>query len=745
MVSSTIAQILASFFGRRSERHRARPTRDRSLPACIQQLDARRMLSGGSVTVASLPAAHSVLPVTHATIVNPAVTTAPFVTTNPTSQTLKAGQTAVFTAAATGNPAPKGQWQVSTNGGVSYTNLAGQVNTTLNVLVTSVMNNYRYREVFTNTWGSATTLAATLTVGVPPQLTKNPVSQTVVNGTSVTFTASASGNPAPSIQWIVSTNGGSTYTPIPGATSSSLTFIATAAQNGYYYRATLTNAVGLVQTAAAKLTVIAPPVTASLVRDFGDGKITPAAVVTPLGATAGGRSLFWITSQSTGDLQLWSTAGATDLTMMLHDFGNFTGPKAVIGAAHGYLFIGMGGSQTSNAQVWRTDGTATGTIVVQTYVNSFLTVLNPVNGIGLYGVVDSATHLATIYGVNTAGAPFVPAVIGTAGNVGVTTFAGASPIQSLGNVNGTAAGTALFSVTIYNGTVGPIGVQMWSTNGTNGTTLVRYFNTASTSLSNVGTVNGVALIRLLRGNDNQLWETNGTAAGTTLLSDFASGVISSLGTSGTGYALLAISFSGPNGLPTDTQLWSTNGTASGTIRVRSYGAVTLSPLGIVYGAVEFYLTNAATSDNQIWYSYGQTSTTDLVQDFTNSIFTPLSTVNGVVTIGIQTNGASPTQSIWGISGRPSNLALIANFAGNTTLSYVATVNGVTMFTVTKPDGFFTDSQVWRTDGTTANTVLIRDFGEYSSFVYEGYVNGVALIGIFDSVIIRGQLYGVHGL
>src|SRR5260370_6851314 len=45
---------------------------------------------------------------------------APAVTTSPSSLTITAGQTASFTAAATGTPAPTVQWQATTDGGANF-------------------------------------------------------------------------------------------------------------------------------------------------------------------------------------------------------------------------------------------------------------------------------------------------------------------------------------------------------------------------------------------------------------------------------------------------------------------------------------------------------------------------------------------------------------------------------------------------------------------------------------------------
>ena len=47
---------------------------------------------------------------------------APKLTSSPASKTVTAGESATFTAAASGVPAPTVQWQVSTNAGVTFAN-----------------------------------------------------------------------------------------------------------------------------------------------------------------------------------------------------------------------------------------------------------------------------------------------------------------------------------------------------------------------------------------------------------------------------------------------------------------------------------------------------------------------------------------------------------------------------------------------------------------------------------------------
>jgi hypothetical protein len=180
------------------------------------------------------------------------------VTSNPHNQTVTAGQNATFTVAATGSPTPTVQWQVSTDGGNTFTNIAGATSTTLTLSgTTASQNGTIYQAVLTNSVGSVTTTRATLTVRYAPIVTVNPASQTVTAGQSVTFTAAATANPSPTVQWQVSTDGGLTFTNISGATSAALTLTGvTASQKGSEYRAVFTDSLGSAITTAALLTVI---------------------------------------------------------------------------------------------------------------------------------------------------------------------------------------------------------------------------------------------------------------------------------------------------------------------------------------------------------------------------------------------------------------------------------------------------------------------------------------------------------
>ena len=73
------------------------------------------------------------------------------------------------------------------------------------------MDGYQYRAVFTNKAGTATTRAAALTVNLgmyTPTIIAHPQNTAVSAGEQASFTVEYNGNPAPKIQWQLSTNKG---------------------------------------------------------------------------------------------------------------------------------------------------------------------------------------------------------------------------------------------------------------------------------------------------------------------------------------------------------------------------------------------------------------------------------------------------------------------------------------------------------------------------------------------------------
>ncbi|MBK9065164.1 MAG: hypothetical protein IPL89_18615 [Acidobacteria bacterium] len=190
------------------------------------------------------------------------VATAPAVTTQPQNQGACSGGPVTFSAVGASWRAMTAQWQVSTDGGLSFTDIALPVSgssVTLSLPASTSVNGNQYRVVFTSSLGSTTSNPATLSVATAPTVTTNPASQSIATGATVTFTAAATSTPAPTARWYVSTDGGASYEAIAGATSTTLAFPVSTAMNGNRYFAAFTSACSTAATTAALLTVTAAP------------------------------------------------------------------------------------------------------------------------------------------------------------------------------------------------------------------------------------------------------------------------------------------------------------------------------------------------------------------------------------------------------------------------------------------------------------------------------------------------------
>ncbi|HTX15748.1 MAG TPA: immunoglobulin domain-containing protein [Candidatus Baltobacteraceae bacterium] len=178
--------------------------------------------------------------------------TAPSITAQPAGETVGVGQTATFTVTATGNPTPTYQWQNAVTGA----NIAGATSASYTTPATTLAESgSKFQVVVSNSAGSITSTAATLTVDAAPGFTTQPASLTVTAGQPATFTVVATGSAPLSYQWQRGT------TNITGATSSSYTLAAaSASDNGATFRVVVTNPVSNATSNSATLTVDSGPV-----------------------------------------------------------------------------------------------------------------------------------------------------------------------------------------------------------------------------------------------------------------------------------------------------------------------------------------------------------------------------------------------------------------------------------------------------------------------------------------------------
>ena len=192
-----------------------------------------------------------------ATLTVNVATAAPTITSQPANAAVIQPATATFTVAASGNPTPTYQWMQETSGATSYTAISGATSASYTTPTTTLANSgTKYECVVTNSLGSVTSNAATLTIAIPVGIVNQPLSVTVIAPARGTFTVVATGTPAPTYQWLIAALGSNSFAAIGGATSASYTSgTTTLANSGLKYECIVSNVAGSVTSNAATLTV----------------------------------------------------------------------------------------------------------------------------------------------------------------------------------------------------------------------------------------------------------------------------------------------------------------------------------------------------------------------------------------------------------------------------------------------------------------------------------------------------------
>ncbi|MBM3158822.1 MAG: T9SS type A sorting domain-containing protein [Bacteroidetes bacterium] len=221
------------------------------------------------------------------------VNTLPSVVTQPTSLAQCTGTAASFSVGAAGT-ALTYQWQVSTDGGLTYSNILGETGVTYTIASTVLsQNNNRYRCVVSGTCSpSATSDAATLTLSAAPTITAQPSPTAVICERASTSFVVAATTPVGTLtyQWQASANGGATWAPVNGATSGTFNQSnVPASQNGYIFRCAVTTSCGTIFSTNVALTVNTYPVISfSTVEELCLSDRPVALTATPAGGAFSG-------------------------------------------------------------------------------------------------------------------------------------------------------------------------------------------------------------------------------------------------------------------------------------------------------------------------------------------------------------------------------------------------------------------------------------------------------------------------
>jgi hypothetical protein len=167
----------------------------------------------------------------------------PVITVQPQNQAVPRDSNVTFTVEATGTAPLTFQWRFN---GVS---LPGATNSTLVLSNLQMSNQGTYTVLVSNSVASTTSADAVLTVLSPPSFSSQPQSQTVIAGTNLLLSVTASGTPPLRFQWRL--NGSN----ILGSTSATLLINNTQPINDGDYTVVLTNNYGAITSSIAHVVV----------------------------------------------------------------------------------------------------------------------------------------------------------------------------------------------------------------------------------------------------------------------------------------------------------------------------------------------------------------------------------------------------------------------------------------------------------------------------------------------------------
>ena len=178
--------------------------------------------------------------------------TAPSITDDPQDQTVFTNQSAMFQVLASGTAPLNYQWYFNTN-----TPLTDATNSAFIIANAQLTDAGTYSVIVTNSFGSATSAVAALTVTIPnaPSIITQPQDQNISPGGTATFSVVAGGSEPLSYQWYFNTN-----TVLTNATDSTLTITNVQSGNVGNYSVVVSNLAGGIMSTNAFLTINNTPV-----------------------------------------------------------------------------------------------------------------------------------------------------------------------------------------------------------------------------------------------------------------------------------------------------------------------------------------------------------------------------------------------------------------------------------------------------------------------------------------------------
>jgi ELWxxDGT repeat protein len=482
-----------------------------------------------------------------------------------------------------------------------------------------------------------------------------------------------------------------------------------------------------------------------LVKDLYPGSYPDVYDYVPRSLTRVGQEVYLIGGVS----DLWRSDGTAAGTTLVKSFDVLSSQSYPTDlTAVGNQLLLVADDATYGYELWRSNGTSAGTQVVKDIrpgtVSSGASAL-AVAGNTLYVAADefvrevhSTLDNPTLWVSDgtEAGTKFLfdpdggitgwPSGPRAWATVGDTLYFGSKYylLDRLYRTNGTGAGTQLVAEGVTSNGATALGArvlfsnqELWVSDGTAaGTALLKdiWPGSASSSPQELTRLGNTILFTADDGTaGRELWRSDGTAAGTVLVKDIRPGVAASSPHSLTvagGY----VYFVANDGTSGD-ELWKSDGTAAGTVRVKDINA-SASAAGpqnlTAVGSTLFFTVDSGYIGNELWKSDGTDAGTVLVKDINPGSYGSYPaelTAVGATLFFRATSAAGGNPELWKSDGTAAGTvrvkpAIWGNYVGKIPYSFKAVGN--TLYFVA--DDGTTGAELWQSDGTDAGTVLVED-------------------------------------
>jgi ELWxxDGT repeat protein len=392
-------------------------------------------------------------------------------------------------------------------------------------------------------------------------------------------------------------------------------------------------------------------------------------------------------------------------------------PSTDVGSSNPTLFTQVGDKtffvayvQGEGYQLWKTDGTGSGTaLVTDEYFPGVSSMTS--SGGKLFFVVGNSSGLPSGVFSLSLGTELWTSDGTSSGTLMLKELTFGSPFDTLGqslptDVNGTlffACGNGSGGSALWKSDATVAGTVMVKDLGTVPSTISGFMNTSTATPVSLTAVNGTLFFLRNTITGGALWRSDGTDAGTVSLKDFNAGTTGFLPSNliNVNGTVFLTAYDATSGI--GAALWKTDGTTAGTVPVKeliaSPAGVSAQELTNVSGTLFFRVDANNGSVSQLWKSDGTSDgtvvLTDLCATTCSSTASSLTNMNGTLFYANQ-NG------LWKSDG---SIAGTVQIASGMSPSDLVVLNGALYFA---GFDFLNGRELWKSDGTTNGTALVKD-------------------------------------